>query len=40
VLSILGGWFTGYLNRRGYSVTRARKTGMFLFAIASCRSSR
>ena len=34
VLSILGGWFTGYLNRRGYSVTRARKTGMFLYALA------
>jgi MFS transporter, ACS family, hexuronate transporter len=33
VLSILGGWFTGYLNRKGYSVTRARKTGMFLFAL-------
>jgi ACS family hexuronate transporter-like MFS transporter len=34
VLSILGGWLTGYLNRRGYSITRARKTGMFLFALA------
>jgi ACS family hexuronate transporter-like MFS transporter len=33
VLSILGGWFTGYLNRRGYSVTRARKTGMLICAI-------
>jgi ACS family hexuronate transporter-like MFS transporter len=34
VLSISGGWLTGYLNRRGYSVTRARKTGMLLFALA------
>jgi MFS transporter, ACS family, hexuronate transporter len=33
VLSILGGWFTGYLNRRGYTVTRARKTGMLIFAL-------
>jgi ACS family hexuronate transporter-like MFS transporter len=32
VLSIVGGWFTGYLNRRGYSVTRARKTGMLVYA--------
>ena len=32
VLSILGGWFTGYLTRRGYSVSRARKTAMFTFA--------
>jgi MFS transporter, ACS family, hexuronate transporter len=33
VLSIMGGWFTGYLNRRGYSVTRARKTGMLIYAL-------
>jgi ACS family hexuronate transporter-like MFS transporter len=32
VLSIGGGWFTGHLARRGYTVTRARKTGMLLFA--------
>src|SRR5262249_48322013 len=32
VLSIVGGWFTGYLTRRGYTVTRARKTGMIIFA--------
>ena len=32
VLSIAGGWVTGYLARRGWSVTRARKTGMFIFA--------
>jgi ACS family hexuronate transporter-like MFS transporter len=34
VLSIAGGYLTGYLNGRGYSVTRARKTGMVLFAVA------
>jgi ACS family hexuronate transporter-like MFS transporter len=34
VLSIGGGYLTGYLNRRGYSVSRARKTGMLLFAVA------
>jgi len=33
VLSIGGGWLTGYLTERGWSVTRARKTGMFLFAL-------
>lgn len=33
VLSIAGGWVTGYLSRRGWSVTRARKTGMFAFAL-------
>ncbi|HXU81880.1 MAG TPA: MFS transporter, partial [Polyangia bacterium] len=33
VLSIAGGWFTGYLNRRGMTVTRARKTGMLIFAV-------
>ncbi len=33
VLSIFGGWVTGYLARRGWSVTRARKTGMFFFAL-------
>jgi MFS transporter, ACS family, hexuronate transporter len=32
ILSILGGWITGYLTRRGHSVSRARKTGMLLFA--------
>ena len=32
VLSIAGGWVTGYLARSGWSVTRARKTGMFIFA--------
>ena len=33
VLSIAGGWVTGYLASRGWSVTRARKTGMFVFAL-------
>ncbi|HEY8181245.1 MAG TPA: MFS transporter [Thermoanaerobaculia bacterium] len=33
VLSIAGGWVTGYLTRRGWSVTRARKTGMLVFAL-------
>lgn len=32
VLSIAGGWLTGHLTRLGWSVTRARKSGMFLFA--------
>ncbi len=30
VLSIAGGWVTGWLAGRGWSVTRARKTGMFV----------
>lgn len=33
VLSIMGGWVTGYLAKSGWSVTRARKTGMFIFAL-------
>jgi ACS family hexuronate transporter-like MFS transporter len=33
ILSIGGGWITGYLVRTGWSVTRARKTGMFCFAL-------
>jgi ACS family hexuronate transporter-like MFS transporter len=33
ILSIAGGWFTGFLTRRGWSVTRARKTGLFIFAL-------
>jgi len=32
-LSIAGGWLTGYLNKRGWSVTRARKTGLAIFAL-------
>ena len=34
VLSIFGGWVTGFLSDRGWTVTRARKTGMFVFALA------
>ena len=33
LLSIFGGWVTGFLVRSGWSVTRARKTGMFFFAL-------
>ena len=33
VLSIFGGWITGHLARSGWSVTRARKTGMAVFAL-------
>ncbi len=33
VVSIFGGWITGHLTKRGWSVTRARKTGMMLFAL-------
>jgi MFS family permease len=32
VLSIIGGWVTGHLAKTGWTVTRARKTGMFIFA--------
>ena len=33
VLSIFGGWITGYLKESGWTVTRARKTGMLIFAV-------
>ena len=33
VLSIAGGWLPGHLVRRGYTPSRARKTGMFVFAV-------
>ena len=33
VLSVVGGWFSGYLIQRGWSATRARKTALFVFAI-------
>jgi ACS family hexuronate transporter-like MFS transporter len=33
VLSVAGGWLTGHLNRIGYTVTRARKIGMFISAV-------
>ena len=32
MLSIIGGWVTGHLTKGGWTVTRARKTGMFVFA--------
>ena len=35
VLSIFGGWITGRLARLGWSITRARKTGMFVFALCA-----
>jgi MFS transporter, ACS family, hexuronate transporter len=33
ILSLFGGWITGFLTEKGWSVTRARKTGMFFFAL-------
>ncbi|HMC95726.1 MAG TPA: MFS transporter, partial [Polyangia bacterium] len=33
VLSVAGGWLTGYLVRRGSGVSRARKTAMLIFAF-------
>ncbi len=33
VLGIVGGWVTGHLTKQGWTVTRARKTGMFIFAL-------
>ncbi len=33
VLSIFGSWVTGSLVKSGWSVTRARKTSMFVFAL-------
>jgi ACS family hexuronate transporter-like MFS transporter len=35
VLSVFGGWITGHLTSRGWSITRARKTGMFVFALCA-----
>ncbi|MDB6126900.1 MAG: transporter [Verrucomicrobia bacterium] len=35
VLSIFGGWITGHLAKSGWTVTRARKTGMFIFALCT-----
>jgi ACS family hexuronate transporter-like MFS transporter len=34
ILSIAGGWITGYLTRRGHSVSTARKMAMFTCACA------
>lgn len=33
VLSVLGGWFSGHLAKSGWSITRARKTGMLVPAL-------
>jgi len=33
VLSNFGGWLPGHLMSRGWNVTRARKTSMFIFAL-------
>jgi ACS family hexuronate transporter-like MFS transporter len=33
VLSIFGGWITGHLTKQGWTVTRARKTAMFVSAL-------
>ena len=33
VLGVYGGWLTGHFIRRGWTITRARKTGMFIFAL-------
>ena len=33
VLSIAGGWITGHLAKHGWSINRARKAGMLLFAL-------
>ncbi len=35
VLSIFGGWVTGHLAKSGWTVTRARQTGMFIFALCT-----
>ncbi len=33
ILSIAGGWITGYLAKSGWTMNRARKGGMLLFAL-------
>ena len=33
LLSLIGGWLPGYLSKRGWTVTRARKTGFFIYAL-------
>ncbi len=35
LLSIVGGWVTGFLSTRGHSITRARKMGMLFFAVCA-----
>lgn len=33
LLSLIGGWFTGHLIKKGWNATRARKTGLIIFAL-------
>ena len=33
VFSVAGGWLTGFLLTRGWTLTRARKTGLLIFAL-------
>jgi len=33
VLSLSGGWLSGHLINRGWSISRARKTAMFIFSL-------
>ncbi|MEO6080529.1 MAG: MFS transporter [Steroidobacteraceae bacterium] len=33
VLNLAGGWLSGRLIRRGWTITRARKTAMFIFSL-------
>lgn len=35
LLSIAGGWVTGFLAGRGWSITRARKSGLLVFALCA-----
>jgi len=35
ILSIAGGWLTGYFMKKGWSVNKARKTGMLIFATCA-----
>src|SRR5581483_10715461 len=34
VFSVAGGWLTGFLLTRGWTLTRARKTGLLIFALS------
>jgi MFS transporter, ACS family, hexuronate transporter len=33
VLSLIGGFFPGFLMRRGWTITAARKTGLLCYAL-------
>lgn len=35
ILSITGGWLTGHFMKKGWSVNKARKTGMLIFALCA-----